>query len=240
MKTSSKILLTVLAVVLVITAGGLISVRILVDRSFEDSGGFQAIEERNVGKKITQQYDIEDFSRIKVVGGWSISIQSGEDYKVSITFPENLQDHVKVGRSGQALILETTGLVDFKGAHFKAEIQMPQLTGLSSEGGMSASLQDFTGDELQINSGGGVQLKAENCIYTDLELDLSGGIQGNLQDLKAENINIDGNGAVDLDLYMNGGSLTGEVNGAANIKIRGSMRKNTLQVHGVSNVEYTN
>lgn len=240
MKTSSKILLTVLAVVLIITAGGLISVRILADRSFEESGGFQAVEERNVGKKITQQYDIEDFSRIKVVGGWSISIEAGEDYKVSITFPENLQDHVKVGRSGQALILETTGLVDFKGAHFKAEIQMPQLTGLSSEGGMSASLQDFTGDELRINSGGGVQLKAVNCTYTDLELDLSGGIQGNLQDLKAENINIDGNGAVDLDLHMNGGSLTGEVNGAANIKIRGSMRKNTLQVHGVSNVEYIN
>ena len=50
----------------------------------------------------------------------------------------------------------------------------------------------------------------------------------------------DGNGAVALCLNMNGGSLTGEVNGAANIKISRSVRKNSLRVNGVSNVEYIN
>lgn len=57
-------------------------------------------------------------------------------------------------------------------------------------------------------------------------------------DLSAENIQINGNGEVDLDLNMNGGSLTGEVNGAANIKVRGNLAQNSLQVHGISNIEY--
>lgn len=240
MKTSSKILLSVLAALLIFTIGGLISLRILVDRAAESGGGLRAISEQDLGDKITQQYDLDEFSRVKVTGGWSVSISASEEYKVSISFPENLQDHVKVTKSGQALILETTGLVDFKGSHFKAEIQMPELSALSSEGGLTATLSNFSGDELLIESGGGVQLNAADCAYNQLELELSGGIQGNLKELKADNIHIEGNGAVDLDLYIDGGSLTGEVNGAAHIRIRGSLKKNTLKVNGVSNIEYLN
>lgn len=240
MKTSSKIMLSVLAALLILTVGGLVSLRILVDRAAEAGGGLRAIDEKEIGEQITQQYDLKNFSRVNLIGGWKVSLSSGENYKVSITFPENLQDNVKIEQRGQSLNLETSGLVDFNGSHFEAEIQMPALNALSSEGGMTASLSGFSGDELVINCGGGVQLNADNCEYQSLELGLSGGIQGNLKDLQAENIHIDGNGAVDLDLQVNGGSLTGAVNGAANIKVRGRINKNTLQVNGVSNVEYLN
>ena len=240
MKTSSKILLTVLAALIILTIGGLISLRILVDNAAQSGGGLRAFDEKTIGDSITQQYDLQEFSQIKVKGGWSISIQSGEEYKVSITFPENLQDNLRIEKSGKMLILETRGLVDFKGSHFKADIQLPALSALSSEGGLSASLSGFSGDELKIKSSGGVQVKADNCHYRLLELDLSGGIQGNLKDLRAENIHVEGSGAVDLDLTVDGGSLTGELNGAANIKIRGNLSKNTLTVNGVSNIEYLN
>ncbi len=240
MKTSSKILLSVLAALLIFTIGGLISLRILVDRAAESGGGLRAISEQEIGDKITQQYDLDGFSRVKVTGGWNVSISAGKEYKVSITFPENLQDRVRVEKSGQALIMETIGLVDFKGSHFKAEIQLPALRELSSEGGLTARLAGFAGDELVIKSGGGVQLNAADCAYNKLELELSGGIQGSLKELKAEDIHIEGNGAVDLDLHVDGGSLTGEVNGAAHIRIRGSLHKNTLKVNGVSNIEYLN
>ena len=103
---------------------------------------------------------------------------------------------------------------------------------------MTATLEGFEGDSLSIESGGGVQLKALDCTYTDLDLHLSGGIQGDLDGLTAENIHIKGNGAVDLKIRMNGGILSGEVNGAANIYIRGNVAKNTLKVQGVSNIEY--
>ncbi len=240
MKTSSKILLTVLAALLIFTIGGLLSLRILVDRAAESEGGLRAFNEKSIGDSITQQYDMQDFSHIKVKGGWSVSLESGDEYEVSITFPENLQDNIRIEKSGKILILETRGLVDFKGSHFKAEIQLPELSALSSEGGLSASLSGFSGEELTIKSGGGVQIEADNCQYSQLELKLSGGIQGNFKDLRAENIHVDGSGAVDLDLMVDGGSLTGELNGAANIRIRGNLRKNTLTVNGVSNIEYLN
>ncbi len=238
MKTSSKILLTVLAALIILTIGGLISLRILVDRAAQSEGGLRAFNEKTIGDSITQQYDLQDFSQLEVQGGWRVSLASGEEYKVSITFPENLQDNIRIEKNGNMLILETRGLVDFKGSHFKADIQLPDLSAIRSEGGLSASLSGFSGDELSIKSGGGVQIQADNCHYTQLELDLSGGIQGNLKDLRAENIHVEGSGAVDLDLMVDGGSLTGEVNGAANIKIRGNLSKNTLTVNGVSNIEY--
>jgi len=222
----------------VIAVISIISMRVLVDRAAEAGGNLSAIDRNFDGKKISQEYDLEDFSRLQVIGGWNLTIQSGDTYRVSITFPEELQNHVKIGKNGEVLTLETTGLIDFRGAHFKAVVQMPDLEELRSEGGLTAGLHGFTGETLSIAGGGGVQIKAEACRYEKLSLKLSGGIQGDFRDFSAENIHINGNGAVDLDLKMNGGALTGEVNGAANIKVKGRLAQNSLQVHGVSNIEY--
>src|SRR6056297_3718154 len=212
--------------------------RVLVDRAAEAGGNLSAIDRNFDGKRISREYDMEDFSRLQVIGGWNLTIQSGDTYRVSITFPEELQNHVKIGKNGEVLTFETTGLIDFRGAHFKAVVQMPDLKELRSEGGLTAGIHGFTGDTLSIAGGGGVQIKAEACRYEKLSLQLSGGIQGDFWDLSAKDIHINGNGAVDLDLKMNGGALTGEVNGAANIKVKGSVAQNSLQVHGVSNIEY--
>ncbi|MCF7914495.1 MAG: DUF2807 domain-containing protein [Spirochaetaceae bacterium] len=238
MKTSNKILLAAVSALVVIAIISIISMRVLVDRAAEAGGNLSALDRNFDGKRISQEYDLEDFSRLQVIGGWNLTIQSGDTYRVSITFPEELQNHVKIGKNGEVLTLETTGLIDFRGAHFKAVVQMPDLEELRSEGGLSAKIQGFTGEALSIAGGGGVQITAENCRYKKLSLQLSGGIQGDFRDLSAETIHINGNGAVDLDLSLNGGALTGEINGAANIKVRGSVAKNSLRVHGVSNIEY--
>lgn len=240
MKTSNKILFAAVSALVVLAVISIISMRVLVDRAAEAGGNFSAIDRAFDGKRISQEYDMEDFSRLQVIGGWNLTLQSGNTYRVSITFPEELQNHVKIDKNGEVLSLETTGLIDFRGAHFKAVVQMPELAELRSEGGLSAGIHGFTGETLTIAGGGGVQIKAEDCRYEKLSLQLSGGIQGDFRDLSAEDIHIKGNGAVDLDVTMNGGALTGDVNGAANIKVRGNVAQNSLRVHGVSNIEYLN
>lgn len=237
MRTSNKILLSVGIVLFIFIIISLISVRVALDKAVEAGGGVESYDKSFDGKMLTQAYDIEDFSRVQISGGWSVSLREGE-YMVKITFPEQFQDKVKINSQGSVLSLDTAGLIDFRGSHFKAEIQMPHLEALTSQGGMTAHLEGFEGDSLSIESGGGVQLKALDCRYTDLDLRLSGGIQGDLDGLTADNIHIKGNGAVDLKIRMNGGTLSGEVNGAANIYIRGSIDKNTLKVQGVSNIDY--
>jgi|GEM_PF-743653 len=239
MRTSNKILLSIGVVLFIFIIISLISVRVGLDRAVEAGGGVESYDKSFDGKMLTQSYDIEDFSNVKITGGWSVSLREGE-YMVNITFPEQFQDKVKINSQGSVLSLDTTGLIDFRGSHFKAEIQMPRLEALTSQGGMTASLKGFEGDSLSIESGGGVHLKALDCTYNDLDLQLSGGIQGDLDGLTADNIHIKGNGAVDLKIRMNGGTLSGEVNGAANIYISGRVSQNTLKVQGVSNVEYQN
>jgi len=237
-KTSNKILLAAVSTLVVLAVISIISMRVMVDRAAEAGGNVRSLDRTFDGKMVSQEYDLEDFSRLQVIGGWNLTLQSGTTYRVSITFPEELQKHVNIGKNGEVLTLETTGLIDFRGAHFKAMVQMPDLEELRSEGGLTAGLHGFTGDTLSIAGGGGVQIKAEACRYEKLSLKISGGIQGDFRDLSAEDIHINGNGAVDLDLKMNGGALTGEVNGAANIKVKGRLAQNSLQVHGVSNIEY--
>ena len=238
MKTSNKILLVAVSALVVLAVISIISMRVMVDRAAEAGGNVRSLDRTFDGKMVSQEYDLENFSRLQVIGGWNLTLQSGNTYRVSITFPEELQKHVNIGKNGEVLSLETTGLIDFRGAHFKAVVQMPDLKELRSEGGLSAVIRGFTGKTLTIASGGGVQIKAEACRYEKLSLKISGGIQGDFRDLSAEDIHINGNGAVDLDLKMNGGALTGEVNGAANIKVKGRLAQNSLQVHGVSNIEY--
>jgi len=133
-KTSNKILLAAVSTLVVLAVISIISMRVMVDRAAEAGGNVRSLDRTFDGKMVSQEYDLEDFSRLQVIGGWNLTLQSGTTYRVSITFPEELQKHVNIGKNGEVLTLETTGLIDFRGAHFKAMVQMPDLEELRSEG----------------------------------------------------------------------------------------------------------
>lgn len=71
MKTSNKILLAAVSVLVILTLISIISMRVLVDRAAEAGGNLSAINRTFDRKTISQEYGIEDFSRLQIIGGWA-------------------------------------------------------------------------------------------------------------------------------------------------------------------------
>ncbi|HDQ14809.1 MAG TPA: hypothetical protein ENN41_08345 [Sediminispirochaeta sp.] len=238
MKTSNKIILALGLFIAVLIVVSLVQLRIVADRTTAELGGTRVLEGITEGESKSRSYPLRDFSRLRVNGGWVIDLEAGDEYRVELSYPEGVEEYLVVEKKDDVLLLGTSGIISLRGNHLRARIVLPRLEELASEGGLSFSMSGFRGEELSIRSGGGLHMKASDSSYDDLSLKLDGGTQGDLRDLEVENLDIRANGAVALELSIRGGRLSGEINGAAALNIYGQVGSNSLQVHGVSNIEY--
>jgi len=232
MKTSSKILLTILIVLLVSITGIIIASRIVLNRTAPESDHYWSSDLNQ------QELNFSNFNTLRIRGVWKINVIQGSKYAIRLEYPPELAERVTVDQHSSELALE----YDTKGLNHKnairAEIVMPDLTGIKAVEGTSIFLTDFDCPTLDIHITGAAKIKADNSSITDLKVACEGASHINFKNARVVNANLDVKGASRVILTMDGGSLTGQAAGASSIVYYGNVTTQDIESSGAVSIHH--
>jgi hypothetical protein len=192
------------------------------------------------GERGTRSLDYSEFDQVDVSGQWTVTIERGAAWRVAVEAPAELLDYIEVERDGRELSVDYEGgscaACFDEGNVLEVAITMPTLASLSLSGASVASFSGFEGGELVLDVSGAVELRGSASRYETLTLDLSGAGEVDLGDVPVTNAEIDVSGAGNVTLQMNGGRLTGDLSGAANLEYFGTVSEESLDQSGAVSV----
>ena len=232
MKNSDKILLTTLLTILIIITGLIISSRIIIRNI---PGRPTKYSDEEIATKIL---DLRDFESIETKGIWLLKIVQGDEFSVSIEYPESEADEINVGTWNSCLQLENDYKWDRRRSPFRAKVTMPNLKSVRTEDGASVEILDFTCEELDVRIKGAVEIDARNLIITDLTLRCDGAADADFKDSKVVNAKVNINGASRITLTMAGGKLGGSAHGASSIVYYGDVSIQDIATAGAVSVRH--
>jgi hypothetical protein len=133
------------------------------------------------GPDVTKDYDFKDFSKLNISHGFSVQITASSTYKVSVTVPENVIEHLDVKQIGDTVSIGLE-INTYSNVHPRAVVTMPDLRGCSLSGGSRGTVSGFqSGSALELHSSGGSHFDL-NITAGQTRVDVSGGgrVEGQL------------------------------------------------------------
>jgi len=232
MKNSNKILLTSILAILVIVTGLIISSRIMI-KNIPNRPTKYSDEEI-----VTKVLDLKDFESIETKGVWLLEIVQGNEFSVSIEYPESEAGEIDVDTWNSCLQLENDLEWNRRRSPFRAKVTMPNLKSIRTENGASIEIQDFTCEELDVRIKGAAEIDAQNLKITNLTLRCDGASDANFKNSGVFNATIDVNGASRIVLRMTGGRLSGSAHGASSIVYYGDVSSKNFSTAGAASVQH--
>ena len=95
------------------------------------------------GNLTTESHNLNDFTRIEAHNGFQIELAKSNTYSIDITADDNLNEKIKVSKSGETLVIELDGILSCNSCTLRAEITIPELHGLELHGGSRADISGF-------------------------------------------------------------------------------------------------
>ena len=207
------------------------------------------------GPAVTKDYDLARFTAVAAGSAFQVEITQSDKYSVSVTVNENLVERLDVGVSGDTLRIYLKPGIGITGnATLKANVTMPELTGLDLSGASNTTLAGFeSGKSLQSKVSGASTLRGD-LTCGDARFDASGAskvdLKGGAQDL---NVTASGASTVDLGSFSSkdtvvdasgasrvnvaaSGSLDVEASGASTVRYVGEPAKLKVNTSGASSV----
>lgn len=231
MKTSNKILLITLSLILLFVAGMIIVSRFAIDPEYAEKSA-----ENHWSDSELTNYVLKDFTEVSVSGNWDVTILSNDTFKVRIYSPKETKDRLSVTKRGSLLQLNSSGNFHQRRDQFKAEIHMPNLSKIQSEMTSTIRFDGFKSRKLDLKIDGAGWITGSNNIIENLELSTEGASQIDLKFSTVKNARLDMNGAGKVRLNMAGGKLTGSANGAGSIVYSGSVSEQDVQTNGAVSI----
>jgi phage shock protein PspC (stress-responsive transcriptional regulator) len=109
---------------------------------------------------------LTDFNEVEITGKFDVKLSQGNDYSVELLGPE--KENYNLYRSGETLVIEYRGkkkfnldVKDLNIEQMRINITMPNLEKLEATGFGTIRIEDFTTDEMEIESRGPVRLKGK-------------------------------------------------------------------------------
>ena len=228
MKTKNKILLFTSIIPFILILMIILSIK----KSFnEDTDPSQLNLERI--DTVTRSFDFHGFENIVLEGYWDIDIKHDDYFSVELIAPEKLLAEITVGQTGQTV-------------HFFAKknsfpvlslikcprifITLPVMSKLNLKGIADISFSDFNNAKTSISTDGVMNVTGENCTFDQFSLNGSGVMNVSMKEVPVTNVHLDYRGIYNGTMLMNGGSLTGYLDGIGSIEVSGEISKNTLFV----------
>lgn len=233
MKTTNKVLLGALGLVIVAMVVVLIIIRGFVAGSVE-------VRELSAEEKelVEQEYDLAGFEGIRTKGVWEIDIDRGQEYSVRVKSSRYLSDRLEVRTEGNELVLDLAERTSINlGSHtLRATVVMPELKRLDTAGGTSITLAGFVEEELAVAARGASSLHVTDSSFQDVVLEIEGAGDIDMRDAETQNAEVHVSGAGSVKLTMTGGRLTGSLEGAASVDYYGTVSEESVSTKGVSSV----
>jgi hypothetical protein len=230
MRQSQRTLLTALGVVIVIMAATVIWVRFHLSPAVELSG-----------QRVTLTPALTDFEELSVRGTWQLDVQQGESWRVELDIPLELQDRIEARVEGGRLSFGLEGDLfggGFGGNEMTAKITMPRLRALQISGAGDVDLTGFMGERLELTLSGAAELDGHSSRYETLSLSMSGAGDIDFRDVTVTNADVSVSGAGDLSLTMAGGTLTGHMSGAGDLRYYGTVSQENVTTSGMADVRH--
>ena len=227
MKITNKILLTVVSIMFLLVLILVVVSRIIIEREswVDDFNEFNS-------DIVENEYNISDFSSVKIAGLRDVSIQSGDEYRIIINSSDSLSESVDVRKNGDTLAIEYSDYRQERVGSVRAEITMPDISYLDLTKGARVFLNDFNTDELKASILDACRLIGDENTIGNLYLRCTGDSQVKLRRSSTVNADLDVSGDSKVIMKMSGGDLTGKVTGDATIVYYGEVRSDRLEFSG--------
>lgn len=185
----------------------------------------------------TKTYDYSGFTEIEIESTFKAKIVQSDAFKVEVTCNEDLVEHLEIELEGDKLEIGIKGWKGSKSAP-SVEIHLPVLTSLEVSGASEASVEQFEGKELSLETSGASSVTAD-LNYTKISAEISG----------ASDLGLSGK-TNKMELYLSGASnfkgkgmlvtdeLLFDASGASNAhcQVDGDMY---LKLSGASSLNYS-
>ena len=182
---------------------------------------------------------LRGFDSVEVDGRWQVNVSRGDDWQVDLSYPEDLEDRVKVHLLGDRLRLGFKSGAPWNepGLPVSADIVMPELEEVEVRGAAMLEVSGFQGRRLEIDIAGAARLEGRDGRYDELELSVAGASDIDLRGIAVTDADIDLAGASNVTLTMDGGALSGSMAGAGTIEYYGAVATESVRVAGAARVE---
>lgn len=212
--------------------------------------------------RIRLSYDFTDFDSIDVSYAYEVTVTQGDSFSVVLSVPEKYKHRVKVSQNGRELNLSTkrSGGWFHHSINVKAEITMPELLSLEGSGAIKAEIINFDLQKFDIDISGASKILFSGCsvqifnvelsgaskltfgqsdrVITQMNLELSGASKVDLKKVAIKSVVLDLSGASKVELKLDEGSIVGQLSGASDLIIYGTVVNNRISSSGASKISY--
>jgi hypothetical protein len=208
------------------------------------------------GNLVTLEQPFEDFQRVDISHAFQAEVTQGDAYSVVITIDDNLAEYLDVRMVGDTLQVgfDRNGPFTMRNTTMRAQITMPELTGVAGSGASQVRVSGFASDkDLNVDVSGAStvrgqidagDLRADVSGASRLELTgqgkngditASGASQANLSGFRMEDVTAEASGASRAEVYASG-RLDAEASGASTVLYSGDPTLGRTNTTGASTI----
>lgn len=210
---------------------------------------------RGSGNTVTLEVDASGFDKLNVGYAFEVDITQGDDYRVTVTVDQNLEEYLRVDKQGDTLRIQMESGQIYNSATLRAEVTMPALVDLELSGasrgtvtgfdaaesvtievsGASSLRGDWNTGDARMNVSGASRVELEGA-GQDLNLEASGASRAELGDFAVVNADVEVSGASNAIVNVSG-RLNAEASGASSVHYRGEPELGRIQTSGAGSVK---
>jgi hypothetical protein len=185
-----------------------------------------------------RSFSLSGFTAVSAGGFWDLRIERADAFSVEVDVPANLAGKLAVKVSGGALVLgfDDPGFAAWA-ANGRATVRLPALAAVDLAGGSKLKLSGFRSERLSLTISGAGKAEADRLAIGELKLNASGAADVDFRGARVRNAAIAIAGAGKLELTMDGGELTGSIDGAGKIVYYGRVSRVDVRRSGVASIE---
>lgn len=228
MKTSNKIIL--IAGALPVLSVILLLANLRMDLSRE---GNSKVSSSGASDLIARTLSLEGFSEISVKGVWKINLTQGDNFLVNVSATESVMREINIEKNKNRLVLDSGTKYEhsIEAKHTTANITIPTVSGIDINGTTTLTLSGLDIDSISIRSLGFTNISGDECIIQDLDFRNTGLSRMDLSNIPVTNAYLDCQGIYAIGILMNGGKLSGIINGLGTFDCQGDVSENELLVN---------
>jgi hypothetical protein len=208
------------------------------------------------GNLVTLEQSYEGFKRVNISHAFKAEVTQGDTYSVVITVDDNLEQYLDVRVVGDTLQVgfDRNGPFTMRNTTMRAQIIMPELTGITSSGASQVRVSGFSSaKDLRVDVSGASTVRGQidaADLNTDVSgasrlelagqgkdgnITVSGASQANLGDFRMDNVTVEASGASRAEVYASG-RLDAEASGASTVLYSGDPTLGRTNTSGASTI----
>ena len=177
---------------------------------------------------------MERFTALVLSGGWELHLTHAAEYSAVLIGDRDLVDTAEVSTAGDRLSIFFSNVDEDRTARIL--VTAPAIETLRLAGVVNGTVVGLDAAELTVSLDGATNLIFEDSTIGDLTLQTAGAANVDLEESLVENAVLSLAGANQLRITMDGGSLTGHVEGVGNVRYSGETSSVNVDVDGIVRV----